>query len=332
MEALVPAYTGRAHGAADVDGDGDMDLAGTRDLGGTTQILLFAGTPGGFAAVELGTLAGDGLARFADLDLDGDPDLVAAAPTGPQFFVAENQGGAFLAHATLDGTLENLRMLGVEDVDGDGLSDLLVLRDEPPGPSGPVQVIRVYRRTGPGLAYEALEDYLLPQGGICDGFMDVDGDGDLDAFGSKLVRGTRVEPPQGGVVRQYGTGFPGTGGLKPVLGAQGPATSTNPSSELRLVDAVGGGQAWLVFSLSEAALSGLPLPGMTLYVGGTPAILPHLPLSGPPGVASVGELALPLPKIPALLGLSVFHQAFVLDPGSALLWSATNGLEIKYGP
>ena len=52
---LVPAYTGRAHEAADVDGDGDMDLAGTRDLGPTTQVLLFAGAGGGFSALDLGT-------------------------------------------------------------------------------------------------------------------------------------------------------------------------------------------------------------------------------------------------------------------------------------
>jgi len=151
-------------------------------------------------------------------------------------------------------------------------------------------------------------------------------------LGSKLLRGSRVDPPGGGVIRQYGVGFPGTGLVKPVLGAQGPATSTNPLAELRLVEAVGGGFAWLAFSLSEAALPGQPLPGMTLYVGGTPAIIGQLPLIGSPGVPAAGKLALPLPKIPALFGLSIYHQAFVLDAGSALGWSATNGLQIQYGP
>ena len=126
-------------------------------------------------------------------------------------------------------------------------------------------------------------------------------------------------------------GFPGSGGVKPVLGAQGPATSTNPEAELRLVDALGGGLAWLAFGLTEAAIPGAPLPGMTFYVGGVPAIIGQLPLTGPGGAAAEGALALPLPKIPALFGLSIYHQAFVLDPGSALGWSATNGLEIQYG-
>jgi len=98
------------------------------------------------------------------------------------------------------------------------------------------------------------------------------------------------------------------------------------------VQAVGGGLAWLVFGLSEAALVDQPLPGMTLFVGGPPGIIPHVPLGGPAGVPGAGSLAVPLPKIPALFGLSIYHQVFVLDPGSVLGWSATNGLEIRFGP
>ena len=44
------------------------------------------------------------------------------------------------------------------------------------------------------------------------------------------------------------------------------------------------------------------------------------------------HLPLPLPWIPQLEGLSLFWQAWVLgDPGATGSWSASNGLETRFG-
>jgi hypothetical protein len=55
------------------------------------------------------------------------------------------------------------------------------------------------------------------------------------------------------------------------------------------------------------------------------------PLGGAPGVPGAGSRSLVLPDLPGLLGFSFVHQAFLLDPGAAAGWSATNGLRITYG-
>jgi hypothetical protein len=190
-------------------------------------------------------------------------------------------------------------------------------------------LLSVRRLVGPGLAYEDHEEYLFT--GDCEGFLDVDSDGDLDAIGTVLLRGTQVELPDGGMIRQFGEGFPGTAGVIPVIGASGPPVSSSTSAELRITKAVGGGTCWVVFSNQEVALRNVPFPGMTLYVG-NPIIVPNVPLSGAPGEPGAGEASIPLPKLPALFGLSFAHQAFVLDLGSTTLWSASNGMEILYGP
>ena len=42
-------------------------------------------------------------------------------------------------------------------------------------------------------------------------------------------------------------------------------------------------------------------------------------------------LSLTLPNLAGIAGFTVVHQAFVLDPGAAAGWTATNGLAITYG-
>jgi len=333
LEAFVATANGRLFDANDVDGDGDVDLLARTVLGGTGELALLRndGT-GAYAPEVLGMLSGDPLARFVDLDEDGDADVAAADPDGKQLLVAQNQGASFDAAVTIEARVPNLRMLGVADANGDGVTDLLTLRLMDQGVPFGFLLATQYVRTGPGLDYAIAEECLPTSvlGGGFSGFLDVDFDGDLDLAGKNVRKNGSVTPSESGLVQQFGAGIPGTGDVVPLLGAKGPPTSTHSGSEIRLVRAVGGGMMWFTFGLNEVAAADLPLPGMTLYVAGG-ALLGPFPLGGAPGQAGAGSFELPLPKIPALAGLVVVHQMFVLDAASPSGGTSTNGLRLTYG-
>ena len=328
FDPFVPAYAGRGWDAADLNGDNQPEILVTRDLGFQTEIVLILSTPGGPIEVSLATQAGDLEVAFRDLDLDGDADALAADPTQAGLVILENTGGGLVARPTLPVLVPNLDLVGVDDADGDGTQDLYVQRVVT-SVSFPVYLLSVYRGTG-GLQYTPLIEHVIGnQADTVDGFADVDGDGDLDAIGDLLFRSIAVPAPEGGTVQQFGQGFAGSGGYAPVVGAAGPVTSTQ-AGELRIVNGLGAGQVWLVWGNLQVDLAGLPLPGMTLYVG-DPKIIPAIPLGGAPGVPGSGSASLTLPTQATLFGVSFVHQAFGLDLGSPTGWSGSNGLEIVYG-
>ncbi len=329
LSGFVPAWNGRARDGADVNGDTDIDLIATRDVGASTLVFLIENTGTGYQEHNLITAPGDLEAVFHDLDGDGDPDVMAADPDGNDIFLFENVGGALVNAGLYEGIGKQIRAPGVEDFDGDGKLDLLTMRFEDNGFPFNLTVLTVLRRTGPGLVYEVMEEYF--PAATLDGFLDQDGDGDLDGYGKfGGLLGLRVKAPDGGVTRQFKPGFPGTGGVEPIIGALGPATSTNPNGELRIVRGVGGGLLFTLFGPTEVDLPDVPFPGMSLYVG-SPTILSPVPMGGTPGAPGEGSFAYSLPTLPGLFGLSFTHQAFVLDPGSSTGVSASNGLEIVYG-
>jgi hypothetical protein len=215
---------------ADIDGDGDLDLfvtqyaddrkdktlfcgdrkTGARDYcppimyDGTLGALYRNNGNGTFTDVTreagLGNAVGKGLGvLFVDFDLDGKPDLFIANDEVMNYLFHNLGGGRFedvtLASGTgfgLEGNPQGSMGVDAGDLDGDGLPDLVVANFE-------AEPNAYYRNLGSGI----FEDLSVSSGfgaptlpyvkfGL--NLLDVDNDGDLDAFmtnGHILDRPTR---------------------------------------------------------------------------------------------------------------------------------------------
>ena len=139
----LPALGNAAAASADVDGDGDLDVAligrarsGAFDGG----VFLNDGT-GRFTPAAGNDVRGlvDGALAFADLDGDGDVDLVAAGRNegqAPQLFVHVNDGaGGFVIDAVRSASLTPVAesSIAAAAFDGDGDVDLALAGFAPTG-------------------------------------------------------------------------------------------------------------------------------------------------------------------------------------------------------
>ena len=150
MRADDPLVGMRVHAtaAADANGDGWSDLfVGTfadrpvvdyqaRGADGPVPDRLLLGGPFGFRIDETfpGELARTAAVTFADLDADGDLDLVVGRnvrdgdPGRAPSRILRNEGGHFVLAAVLDRP-RGVRAIGVLDFDGDTRLDLFVVED-----------------------------------------------------------------------------------------------------------------------------------------------------------------------------------------------------------
>lgn len=208
VEPLLGMY-GHAAATADVDGDGwtdlfvggfaDRDEADYRVRGaeGPSPDRLLLGGPDEFRLDDRfpGELARTSGATFADLDGDGDLDLVVARNPQPgdelterPTTVYENRGDGWAAAAELAPTTA-ARSVAALDVDRDGLTDLLVLGDR--FGDGPTLALR----NAGGFDFEdATVDWGVPDDlrGLALATVDLDGDGRLDVVTSgdpRVLRG-----------------------------------------------------------------------------------------------------------------------------------------------
>jgi FG-GAP-like repeat len=312
---------------ADVDGDGDADVLPLLDSGSTAKYFLQRNQGNLQFTQELLVSTGSGNlgfhARFLDLDDDGDLDVAVPASTGSiAVYVFENQNGALLTAPNVIGGIGETTVVAIDDVDGDGRSDLLCdrvhIRDFN------ANALQVHRRLpGPGLSYEAHRDWMVDP---IQAFVDVDQDGDLDGFGTQLARSRRFTPgPDDGMIRQFGQGGAGAGGAVPVLGASGPLRPGSSTASLRIERALGGTTAYLLVGLNQANIPGFG--GTSLYVA-PPFVILSFHLSGAPGVPGDGGIELPIVMFP---GLKVYAQAAAIDASTIFGFVATGGLELTFG-
>jgi len=157
---------------------------------GLTDVLYRNNGDGTFesvgAEVGLGAADGNGLGVvFADLDVDGRPDIYVANDSVPNFMFHNEGGGIFResglwAGVAVGNTGQPQAGMGTDiaDIDGDGLPDAFVTNLAK-------ETHSLYRNVGSGMFADAtfesgLARATLPYVGFGTAFLDFDNDGDLD--------------------------------------------------------------------------------------------------------------------------------------------------------
>ena len=168
--------------ASDVDGDGDTDILGAAE--GADAITWWENTAGNGSAWSEHTVDGtfDGAVSVytADVDGDGDTDILGAALNADDVTWWENtagDGSAWSEH-TVDGTFDGARRVLASDVDGDGDTDIL-------GAALNADAITWWENTvGDGSTWTEHQVNGTFDGANSVYVADVDGDGDADILGA----------------------------------------------------------------------------------------------------------------------------------------------------
>ncbi len=116
----------------DLDGDSDLDIVGINTTDNTGNIYFNDGNQN-FSTVAIPVLANGDLEYFdiADIDNDNDLDLILAydQPSGNHILLYLNDGANnFSETKVVTNTFSGVNDLKVQDLDGDGLQDIIAIR------------------------------------------------------------------------------------------------------------------------------------------------------------------------------------------------------------
>ncbi|MGB0384846.1 MAG: FG-GAP repeat domain-containing protein [Ardenticatenaceae bacterium] len=176
--------------AADIDRDGDLDLVGAGF--GAGHIAWWQNTGDGFSQQPRvinkdNPIRGPDAIVGADLDRDGDLDIVASAFTGDQisWFENDNNGSSWTPHVVVTGTenIDGPKSVVTADINGDGHLDIVAaaIGDD---------LIAWWENDGTPTDIDINSDWTKHEvSGFFDGAIsviaaDIDRDGDLDIVGA----------------------------------------------------------------------------------------------------------------------------------------------------
>ncbi len=351
-----------AAGDLDGDGVGDLfaGIPGQAFVTLAGPVLAISGAngstlrtfvpPGGIPVFDYGFA----VAAAGDLDGDSVTDLLVGSPQMPVSLPPISIGsglvhafsgatGTVLFSASGGGFDDNFgaSVAGIGDASGDGIPDVAVGAPQQAGfqtvGSGYVRVLS----GASGLEVMSAGGAVFGDrfGAAVAGAGDANGDGVPDlAVGAPAADPAGVAsagevraisfvgiPPTGTVL---GSGCPGTGGLVPRISISGgtPDSTGNPDIAIHLTNARPSAPALWIVGVSSTSWLGIPLPadlavlsmpGCFLRVSAD-VLVPTLTSAA--GRASFHH---PTPPDPALSGLTVFNQWFVVDPGPAVFPGVT---------
>jgi FG-GAP repeat protein len=335
-----------------------------------TAFCASSGTPQWLVLNPVGGVGlGYAMSNVGDVDGDGWDDFLVGAPFDANVWagqVSDDAGRAFLISGGSGATLLVMigplpsRYLGrsvgrIDDLDGDGVPDLLVgasavtpWLDDVFSPYPMPYLGRAYVFSGDGGGLLQMLEESPPGEGFGSGVAglgDIDGDEFPDFAVSEPYKGTATPGtvsafsgrPAG--VAVFGQGCAGSGGLVPRISAwPGPAVGSTVA--VHVSRALGGISGLLVFGTSSTTWLGVPLPinlgalGMpTCSLAVSPDLALGLVLAGSGAGAGKATVSLAVPADPTLVGSQVFVQGYVVDPGpSALPGVVTRGLQFTVQP
>jgi hypothetical protein len=335
-------------GVGDVSGDGIPDfLAGApRSIfsfpppaAGYARLLSGAGGATLFTFNGTATADGFGFAVGAAGDLNGDGalDLAVTAPkAGAARVFSGTTGGVLLAVGGVPAVhWFGTSIVGGQDVNLDGVPDLLVGAAQPPA-SG-FGWGTGYLRALSGSSGAALFDVEGSVAGEQFGFAAAAvGDANADGF-TDLVVGSPDNTPAGALSgsagrvslvalvglapgsSRFGSGCPGTGGVVPIVSEMGGwPLPGNGDFAIALSKALPGTPTLRIVGVSDQSWLGAPLP-LNLAPIGLPgcSLLVSVDVVFPATTTAGGAalIALPIPLDPFLAATFVYFQWYVVDPG-----------------
>ena len=171
----------------DVDGEGDLDILVANELpgaAGAQNLLWINRGDGTFLDETAARLPGrlDQTAGFAVGDVDGDKDVdLVVINNGLNFLLLNDGSGFFSDGSGLPAHTDSGRHGTLADLDGDGDLDLYVANSRQ-------QQDRLYLNDGPGTFTDVTATHLpeVIDSSLDVELVDIDRDGDLDAFVSNL--------------------------------------------------------------------------------------------------------------------------------------------------